>query len=100
MKSITLLCPTMAPLFWLREHVYWDECIINPPTVTGLELPQNSLMMVGTPLPLGVQAKITKLSVKVQENSTSEKLVVVLVAVNPSGAAGTVHVCVCTQSAC
>lgn len=76
----------MELLFWLREHVYRDS-IVNPPTVTGLELPQNSLMMVGTwpALSPGVQAKITKLSVEFQENCTFENMVVVLVAVNPSG---------------
>ena len=95
MKSIVLLFPTMTPLFWLSEHVYWKNGIVNPPTITGLELPQNSVMMVGTLLPRGEQAKITMLSVKVHENSTSEKLIVVLVAVKPSGASGTVCMCVC-----
>ena len=73
--------------------MYWNEGISNSPTETGLELPQNSLMMVGIAVSLGAQAKTTKLSVAFQENSTSVKLMVVLVTVNPSGAAGTVCMC-------
>ena len=83
---IVLLGPTVTPFFSLSEHIYGDE-YSSPSTWTGLQHPQNSLMIVGKTVSFLVHAKSTESSVAFQENVD-----VILSYENPLGTSGTAYI--------